>query len=348
MPYVYMNSVEYMEIQPELMQRGAEGRLGMAIMPVREVRASRVRWRQLDNYRGLQNMRGMDGLPVRIKKPGSNLFEYEPGVFGDFDIVEEKELTDRSLNLDVQTQPVDVADLVAESDEVLLGRELDRIESSIWALLTTGTISIYKPGENGPLLGWTYTYVIQSATAAILWSSTATATPIANLQAIQLLGQYAGRSVNFGSGAVAYMNSYTANLLLNNTNATDLGGRRQSGGGTYNTLNDVQQFLIGQNLPKMQVYDEGYIDLNGVYQKYIPNGKVVIIGQRPAGAKIGYYFKTINQNVPLSGRPGSYRYVIDHTRGPVPRTPPTLEIHRGHNGGPSMQYPSAVYVLTVA
>lgn len=348
MPFQYLNSVRYIQVEPEFMREEMAGRVGFEIAPIRDITASRVRWRVEDNFRGMQNMRGMNGEPISIKLPGSNLYEYEPGVYGEFTKVDEKELTERSANLDIQTDNIDVADLVSQHDRVLIGRELDRQEWAIWQMLGTGTITVYMPGEEGIIKGWTATFTIQTATATIPWATVATAVPTQNFQAIQLTGNYAGRSVNFGAAATAYMNSYTANLLLNNTNTSDLYGKRGANGSTLNTIENVRQFLIGQNLPRIQVYDNGWIDDYNHYQKFIPDNRVIVVGARPNNVKVANYFRT--RNVHNNNRSAnSYRFVknsFDGINAPK-QVPGDLQVHRGHNGGPGIMYPSAVYVLSV-
>jgi hypothetical protein len=348
MPYIYPQNYEMREIEPELIRLGLEGRVGLQIAPIQRSNSAKVRWRQRDIYRGMQNMRGYDGSPVRVNRPGSKWYEYNPGVFGDFIIIDEQELTERAgPGVNVATTPIDVEDLTMESDSVLVGRELDRMEWAVWTLLTTGTISINLPGDDGQTVGWTATYTLQTFTAGVSWSTFATATPIIDLQTIAQGGSPAGRSVSFGAGSVAYMNSFTANLLLNNSNAADLGGRRIGGGSTLNTLQNIRDFLIGQNLPTIAVYDNGYVDDYGTYNKFIPNKKVVVVGQRANNATIAAYMVTRNANANFA--PQSYRYVVDRINGTnaEKRTPPNIEIHRGHNGGPVMFYPSAIFVMSV-
>jgi hypothetical protein len=174
----------------------------------------------------------------------------------------------------------------------------------------------------------------------VTWATSATATPIANFQAVQQLGMAAGHSVDLGAGAIVYMNSVTSNRMLNNANAADLSGRRITAGNTPNNLADVNRYYAAQNLPQVQVYDGGYQTVPtvgatvGPFVKFIPDGKAVVVGKRTSGARVGEYFKTRNASNGL--RPGSYAYTIDRANGVngEKRTPANIERHRGHNGGP--------------
>ena len=351
MPFVYPTSFSFTEIQPDLLARGREGRLGLDIIPPVNDDAAKVRWVQKDNYFGLQNLRGLDGNPTRVQRIGQKVYEYEPGVFGEFIDITETELTIRSQNLNVATTPIPINDLVLDADQQLIGREFDRMESSVWTLLTTGSINILLDGPDGTQVGYTDSYTFQLFTAPVRWSVLATATPINNFQSVQQLGEAAGHSVDFGAGATAYMNNKTANLLLNNTNASDFGGRRTQYGATINNLPALASYWQAQNLPKIVTYDKGYIPRQGgKFKKYIPDNVVVVVGVRPGGVNVGNY--KLTRNASNGFRPGSYRYVVDRANGggeasAEKRTPANIEIHRGHNGGPVIYYPSAIIVMSV-
>jgi hypothetical protein len=351
MPFIYPTSFEMRTLLPVLEQRDRASRLGLRIMPIRRVNAAKVRWRQRDNSWGLQHLRGLDGVPTLVTRVGEKSFEYTPGVFGEYEMVTETELTERSGSVDVRTTVIDVGDLVAECDDQLIQREDDRIESSNWAVLTTGTISIKIAGPNGQQVGYTSTYTIQTFTAAVAWATIATATPLKDFQTVSLLG--VGKGVNFGAGANAYMNSVTGNNMLNNTNANDLAGRRAEMGSTIDNIPEVNRFLVGRASPPITLYDQGYpSDAAGTYTKFIPDNKVVVVGQKPGAASVGYYVITRNANA--NYQPVSYRFVLDFANGggagggnAPKKVPPHIEVHRGHNGGPTMEYPSAVVLMNV-
>jgi hypothetical protein len=348
----YPTNFELQQIEPDLVARGAAGRLGLDIMPVRNVNAGEVRWTQQDNFYGLQALRGLDGAPTRVQRIGTKTYSYEPGVFGEFIDITETELTRRAGYAPVGT-PIDIADMIVDADQQLINREFDRIEATIWSLLTTGTFSIKLDGPTGTQVGFSDTFAIQTFTAGVAWATSATATPIVNFQAVQQLGQAAGHSVDLGAGAVAYMNSVTSNRMLNNANAADLSGRRITAGNTPNNLADVNRYFAAQNLPQMQVYDNGYqstITVGasvGPFVKFIPDGKVVVVGKRTSGAQVGNYVKTRNASNGLM--PGSYAYTLDRANGvnAERRTPANIERHRGHNGGPILLFPGAVVVMNV-
>src|SRR3954469_25430649 len=115
--------------------------------------------------------------------------------------------------------PLDLTDIIAIFKPQLLVRELVRIEYTLWQLVQNGTFTVTSP--RGAVVERD-TFPIQTYSAGTAWSSTTTATPLANMRAVQLLSF--GYSTNLGRGATAFMNRKTANNLLANSNAADFGG----------------------------------------------------------------------------------------------------------------------------
>jgi hypothetical protein len=334
---VYPTSAELMAIAQDLIPRLQADRPIFDIMPVRDVDEYTLIWEQQDNFSGLQQVRGLNGEPGRVKRVGVNRFEVEPGVYGEFLRIDERELT-RRRQMGTYGSPIDISDLVLEAQNQLLVRRLDRIEQIGWSLLGNGTYSV--PGPNGVTLA-TDSFTLQNFTAANGWTSEAEATPLADFRSVKILAR--GHSVSFGAQARAYMNQSTFNQLISNTNPADLYGRRQAGLGLINNLDDMNRLLAGDDLPQICVYDEGYLDDNADFQLFLPTGTAVVIGKRPAGQRVAEYRMTRNaNNIDLA--PGPYMRVIDEGEFKIPRN---VDVHDGHNGGPVVFYGSAVVVMTV-
>jgi hypothetical protein len=73
------------------------------------------------------------------------------------------------------------------------------------------------------------------------------------------------------------------------------------GGNTIQSINQANAITAGQDAPRIVEYDEGYYNDSNVFTRYIPDNKVVVIGQRPGGQRIGEYVKTRNANNPGHG-----------------------------------------------
>jgi hypothetical protein len=335
--FIYPSSVQLEQIAQTLTPKLTMDRVGFQLFPMVNVDSHLLMWEQKDNFVGLQQVRGLNGEPNRVKPKGSSRFMMEPGIYGEYGLIDEQELTTKRQMASFD-RPIDITDLVLDRQNQLLGRRLDRIELIIWTLLTTGTFSV----ADGAFTLHTDSYTFQSFDSTIGWGTAATSTPLADFRAVQLKAR--GYSVNFGASATAYMNRVTFNNLLTNTNANDLGGRKAAFGESINGPAGVSRVMAADDMPNVVIYDEGYLDSTGTFQLFIPNNVVVVVGARPAGQRVGEYRFTRNANNPGMA-PGAYMKVFDRGEREVPRA---IEVHDGHNGGPVIYFPSAIVVMDVS
>lgn len=310
--------------------------------PITEAKSWRLSWEQLDNYQGLQSVRGLDGQPGRVKMTGAKSYDFEPGVYGDFGTMTEKMLSE-ARELGSYDAPASLDTFVGRLQSLLLTRRIDRIRFIIWTLLTTGVFSIAR--DDGTILH-TDVFPLKTFSAAVSWGTFATATPYADLRNIVL--KQRGQSVDFAGGKL-YMNQVSINNLLSNTNANDLFGRKAASGATLNSLTDINTIAAAQSLPTIIPYDFGYLsdgtdgNAAGTFIPFIPNGVAVLVGKRTNGANLGEYRMTRNANN-ASMEPGAYTRVIDHGEVKIPRQ---IDVHDGHNGGPVIFFPGSVVVMTI-
>ena len=346
--YVFPVSADLIEIARDKLPMLIADRPIFTYFPIKDHDSTLVTWEQRDNYSGLQQIRGIDGQPPSVTKTGLRRFAEEPGVYGEFILLDEQELTNRRVPGQFGA-PLDISDMVMDAQDQLIQRRLDRQEALLWTLASTGTFSVV--GKDNAVIH-TSTYLRQTFTAAVTWATFATATPLADFSAVQLLAR--GHSVNFGSGAKAFMNRKTFNNLRSNTNAADIYGRRTTGLGTVNSLAQWNELLSQDDLPEIVIYDAGYLvdgsvnpnatDMTqfGVFTPFIPDATVVVFGQRPGNQPIGGFQQC--RNVNNGGAPGVYMKVIDRVDEQVPRS---IEVHDGFNGGPTIDFPSALCVMSV-
>lgn len=336
--FIYPQNVEINEIAQDKLPNLIANRPVFDFFPIQDSDRSLVSWEQRDNYVGLQQIRGIDGRPPRVAHTGLSRYFFEPGVYGEFELLSEQDLTEMRAPgtfgdiYDVTRQVVDIQDK-------LLTRRLDRVESVIWNLLVNGTFSV--TGPFGAVLA-SDTYTTQTFTSAVPWGTAGSATPLADLRAVML--KHRGHSVSFGAGAKAYLNQVTLNELLSNTNTADFYGRRMAGLATANNLRDINSILTADGLPELVPYDEGYLNESRSFVPFIPNGVVVVIGRRADGSPVGAYKMTRNANKPNMA-PGAYMRVIDKGEDDVPRQ---IQVHDGHNGGPAIYFPSAIVAMSVS
>jgi len=336
--YLYPANAALEIVQRDLMPRLQEGRVIFDILPIVNSNNHLLIWTQEDNIIGVQQARGMDGQPPRVKRIGRKQYIFSPGVYGEFIDIDEQELTAKASPTDAAA-PIDLTNEVGERQQQLKQRELDRIEQLGWLMLATGTFSV--AGPTGAIVHQD-TFSLQTFTAGTSYGTFASATPLADFRTIKTL--HRGKSVSFGASSKAYANQTTINNILNNANPNDLFGRRVSGLMTINNVQELNdKMFLGDDLPQLTPYDEGYLDDNGTFQLYIPNGKIVVIGKRPGGQNIGEYRMTRNANNPGMA-PGSYTKVVDNGEREVPRR---IDVHAGHNGGPVLKYFGSIVVMNV-
>lgn len=339
--FTFPTNAELREIAQDLLPRLAADRPVFDFMPIEEPDAFLVMWEQEDSYTGLQQIRGLNGAPPKVQRIGLKRYQMQGGVYGEYIPLDETELTVRRQYGTFAT-PVDLSDLVMRAQRQLLGRRLDRIETIVWNLLTTGTFSV--PGPSGAILHQD-SFTLQTFTATVPWSTPATATPLADLRAVQILAR--GHSVRFDRTSKLFVNQITANSLLTNTNSADVFGRRVSGLATVNSITQLNELLTMDNLPNIVPYDNGYLAdpvVPGGATTFVPflaDHTGVVIGARTDGAPIGNFQMIRNANNPDLG-PGAYMKVIDRGEIDVPRA---IEVHDGFSGGPAIWFPSAIVKL---
>lgn len=334
--FIYPSAQEIEVIQRELSPVLQAGRPIFEIMPIRTYGAPLIKWEQGDNYKGLQQVRGLGGKPARVSMEGSKTYVMEPGYYGEFIPLDETIMTLRRP-LGHLTGKVDVSDLVGEAVEKLQVRKFDRLEVLGWAALQ-GTISVLGP--NGTILH-SDTFPVQTGSVSIEWDQYATATPMADFMAWKLLAR--GKGCSFGRGAKAYMNAVTANYMRRNTNPNDLGGKRVGTGSTLSSIGDVNRIFDEGDLPMIVEYEGGYTNEAGTWVNHIPNGKVIIVGQRSGLQTPCDYVMTPNLSADPTGNQYEYSRVISKDQ----EIPVGIDVHNGHNGGPRIQYPGSVINATV-
>jgi hypothetical protein len=251
MAYSYQNTRELRHVAQLLLPRLMANRIVFAddFFPIRTVDAHALEWSQLDDVLGLQQGRGLNGRPARITRLGGKRFMLEPGVYGEYGVVDEREITTRRPWGATSEVNIDVNDLVSEIQAQLLQRRLDRQEWIVWTLLTTGAVNVPAP-DNAVIYSDQYTF--QSFGAGTPWATGATATPLADFRAVALKSR--GYSVTFNQSARAYMNQVTYNAMLTNSNPADIFGRRTDGLATINSPDQLNALLLGDGLPTPVVY----------------------------------------------------------------------------------------------
>jgi hypothetical protein len=335
--FTFPTSAELRDIEAVKLPRLTQDSPIFRLFPFEGKRTHLLEWDQVDGYGGMQQIRGLNGLAPRVLPVGKKSYIMRPGIYGERMDLDEQELTMRAATAN-RGQAVNIDDLVMARQEQLLTRRLNRIEFLGWELALKGHFAVM---DNAGVVDHLAAYHTQEYQAPVPWSSHATARPLFDLGNIAMLAR--GQDTAFDGGATAYMNRKTAGDMLLNTNEDDLGGRRIGIGQTISNINSLNTVLAPDGLPRIEIYDEGWFDESLVFNLFIPDGSVLVVGRRRSGAAIGAYRFTLNVNNDGS-EPAPYTAVIDNKGQGIPRK---LEIHDGHNGGPVIFFPGSLVRMNV-
>lgn len=343
--YLYPSSIELNTIDAALAPVLTLNDPIFGLFPVRPADAALVTWDQQDDYMGLMQLRGYDAEFPSVPGQGVKRYTMEPGVYGEYDVITELEITTRRGFGQIGT-PIDISDLVVMRQKKLMTRHYNRMSQVLWALVSAGVYKVALPTGG---IGKADAFTPQTFAAQVAWASTTTATPLANFRQVTAL--HRGQSVGFGTSSTAFMNLITFNSMIANSNANDLGGRRGSGMESIEGLEGYNRLATKDNLPTINVYDEGYksdgtdgLVLNQWYP-FIPDNTVVLVGRRLNNAPIGEFLLTRSANNPnLDSNP--FVKVVDSADGNG-KPPRTISIYRGFNGGPAFYYPGSVVIMSV-
>lgn len=344
--YVYPTNLELQLVDQNLLPVLELADPIFELFPVREHDAARVAWEQEDDYQGLMQMRGYEGAFPSVNGTAVKRYSADPGVYGEFDVISEQELTERRGFGQLGT-PIDISDLVLRRHAKLATRHYNRMSWILWQLLVTGVYNIVGP--TGAVIKRD-AYAPQTYSAGTTWATHATAGPLADFRAVTLL--HRGHSVSFGANATAFMNLSTFNDMIANSNTNDLGGRRTTGLQTIEGLDDYNKLALKDNLPQVKIWDEGYKSdgtdgqTAGTFSTFIADGKVVVVGRRTNGAPLGEFQLTRNaSNADMGSAP--LVKVVDTGAGENEQPPRLIKVFRGFNGGPSVTMPGSIVVMSV-
>ncbi len=283
-------------------------------------------------------------------RPGSKLREYEPIPFKETDLVKENEIL-RARELGSLGGVINLKPLIGRIAQARMDKTRIRQEWTIWAALR-GQLTI---NENNVFIN--ESFPVQQYTALVGWDIRDSARILADFNAVKLLFRGTGATI---AGAKAYMNQTTANWMLENRNQNDLAGFRNSNFVNLNyTVEDINKILSARGLPEIVVNDTGYIDESGVFQTFIADGDVHIVGKRPMNESVGNWISTPTLHRMVNGveAPG-YFEILEVNGQPSDGVTtmvsqlgtsknPRFELTGGIYGGPALRFGRSVIRMSV-
>lgn len=334
--YSFPENATLRELERERLPILASNYVGNRILPLDEENADTVLWEIRDDIKGMTFAVGSDEEFPLVEDDPLKRYFITPGRYGERMQLDPIKI-ERMRQAGTYAQPINVGGEMSRMQEKLGIREQILIEYVRWQLLVNGVVNVLR--KDGTAIE-VARYTPQQYTVPIFWNNYGTAVPLQVLRYIR--SAYAGNGHNFGAGAIGFGNAVTLDTLAANTNAADLYGKRMSGLAAPLSLADANSIFLGEGLLKLEYYDETYKDVNGVVQRFIPDGYIVVVGTRPGtGIVAGNYVMTRNGNN-TNGAPGIY--VNSGVKEEAPRMPWT---ERGHNGAPKINYLKQILILKV-
>lgn len=325
--------------------------LGAEILPDTEFMSQKVRWDERDSERGKTSAHAMDADPKIDKRPGSKTREYEPIPFKESDLIKESEIL-RARELGTLGGVINLDREVTRIARARMDKTKIAAEVARWQCLT-GLLDI---NENGVRVR--ETFPVQTYEVAESWDKPDVAAPIKDANACKLKFRGTGASA---MGAKEYMNQTMVNLLLENVNDDDLRGfRSQNFLSLAFSLEELNKINEARGLSTIVPYDEGYIDANGDFQLFIPDGFSVVVGKRPAGQVVGGFGMTPTLHRTKNGMPAPGYFNFLEVNGQPNRgsasvdmealggaANPNIKNTGGVYGGPFLWYARSIIVKTL-
>jgi hypothetical protein len=336
-------AIKLKKLMQVYLPRALESREMLKVFPMIPDDSTKLVYERREVETGLQGARGLNGRTNPVRKTAVDQFEVDPGYYGDhYDIKEDELVNLREAgswdNFESYTKQA------ARGTMHLTRRFLDRCEKNIADLAMSGK---FEATDMQGIVKHRDVFNVPQVTPSTLFSDLDNATPLTFLR--DLIPQIElGKSVSFMKGFM-WMSRPTANLILKNANANDISGRRSKYGSTINSIADLNDLLLENDLPIIKTYDKGYYsDPPGsapTFNRFLTNGKIVMVGVRDDGEQLGEYRLTrAAQSGSENASPGEWYQVEDRRK----QDPCQVILRAGHNGGPVCYYTEGFVTINAA
>lgn len=308
--------------------------IGEQYLPFEDKMATRVRWDELDNARGMTAAHKMGTDPKIDAREGMRVREYTPIAFKETDVIGEEELLN-ARELGTLNNVINIDGLVARMIRDRMDKNFIRAEFLRFEAFRGGI----HLNENGVKVD--ETFGIQTYDPLVEWDNHATATPLRDMAAVAQLLIGTGASAD---GAVAICRTATFNHILENTNDNDLRAIRSEAQSINYDLEAVNKIMAKRKQPQFVLYDEGYHDENGDFTFFVNEGDVHIIGKRQMNQTVGAVAMTLSLHRIKNGRPFPGMFSILEANGMPSVGVAKIDLSQlGAHRNPSIQHTGGFY-----
>lgn len=312
--------------------------IGSKFAPLVNSYFQEIEYDEIYGPQGMANVHALDGEPRMVEMPKVVRKSFKPAYFKEMHRLSESDILKLGQLGGTEHQRITSQQLIANALENLNNRIENRIEWMRWQALLNGKVSI---DENQ--LKIDAQYGVPSAnlakTVSVSWATTTSSKPIEDILTVQQ--DFVGTGFRLGE---IYMNSYTAKLFCtsNDTKSYYYGAGVQEKV-LPGTLGKYSAFFFPGI--KITVYDEGYEDTTGTFQKFIPDNKVLFLGDGIPGEIIDVVSVPSLHTPTGEPRPGKFAFVID--RSGQSEANPHYDIVLGIYCLPRIRRPEAIMLMDV-
>jgi len=311
--------------------------IGAKFAPVTNAYAQRIEYDEIHGPSGMTSAHQLDADPLIVKYPSVTRKSFEPAYFKEMHRINESDLLKLRALGATEYQAMNAQSLIGYGLENLNIRIENRLEKMRWEALTTGQVAI---DENG--VKFTATYGIPNANLSkyvgVSWASKTSSKPVEDLLDLQQDFVGSGYGLKY-----IIMNSYTAGLFCLATDTkTFYGAGIQEKVMPGNVSKYGPVFLPGT---EWVIYDGGFETTPGSFGKFIPNNKIVFLGDATPGEIIDVVTVPSLHSPGGSPVPGKFAFAID--KSGQSEANPHYDIVAGIYGLVRIRRPEAIMVMDV-
>ncbi len=321
-----------------MMKSNKEKFLGVKIAPITENYFQEVEYDEIYGSQGMTRAHALDGEPALVKFPKVVKKKFSPAYFKEVHRIYESDILKLRQLGESDQQRITAQQMIAVGLDNLNGRLENRIEWMRWQALLTGGVSI---NENGINVEADYGIPSDNLNKAVSvsWETLASSKPIDDIMSVQQ--DFVGTGFRLGR---IIMNGSTAQLLCL---SDDTKSYYQGAGIEVRLMpGNIEESFLGL-FPgvTIEVYDEGYEDEDGNFQKFIPDNKVVFMGQSMPGEIMDVVSVPSLHSANGEPQPGKFAFVINNSG--QQEANPHYDIVAGIYCLPRVKRPEAVMVMDV-
>jgi hypothetical protein len=320
------------------MKSDPENFLGSSFAPVVHSYFQEIEYDEIYGPQGMARAHALDAEPGMAEFPRVVKKSFKPAYFKEMHRINESDILRLGQLGGTRQQKITARQLIGAALDNLNGRIENRIEWMRWQALLNGGLSI---SENGIIIAAQYGVPGENLakTVSASWADKQTSKPVEDILRVEQ--DFVGTGYRLGE---VYMNSYTAQLFC----LSDDTRQYYSGAG-------IQEKVLPGNLSRysgglfpgigINIYVEGYEDENGTFQKFIPDNKVVFLGDAAAGEIMDVVSVPSLHSPTGEPLPGKFAFVID--KSGQSEANPHYDIVAGIYCLPRIRRPEAVMVMDV-